>query len=168
MRAAVFGAKAVGMRPIDTAAEAAVLDLNETNVVMLAPMSADELREMTANAFAAFVADGDEGFVIAFDQDAAYDSPNFLWFRDRYERFVYVDRIVIGEAARGKGLGRAFYEALFERARAAGHSMVTCEINREPPNPGSDAFHEKLGFVIVGDGEPSPGKLVRYLARTLR
>ncbi len=41
-----------------------------------------------------------DAFLIAFDQDADYDSPNFLWFRERFERFVYVDRIAVAPAAR--------------------------------------------------------------------
>ena len=41
-------------------------------------------------------------FVIAFAQGAAYDSPNFLWFRDRMDGFAYIDRIVVAEAGRGR------------------------------------------------------------------
>jgi uncharacterized protein len=33
--------------------------------------------------------------MLAFDQDADYDSPNFLWFRERLARFVYADRVVV-------------------------------------------------------------------------
>ena len=50
-----------------------------------------------------------DAFLLAFDQDADYDSPNFLWFRERYPRFVYVDRIVVAAAARGRGLARLLY-----------------------------------------------------------
>ena len=44
-----------------------------------------------------------DAFLLAFDQSAQYDSPNFLWFRSRYPRFVYVDRIVVVSSARGRG-----------------------------------------------------------------
>ena len=40
-----------------------------------------------------------EAFIMTFDQDARYDSPNFLWFRERYPRFVYVDRVVVAGAS---------------------------------------------------------------------
>lgn len=108
-----------------------------------------------------------DAFLIAFDQDADYDSPNFLWFRDRYERFAYVDRIVVAASAHGLGRGRQLYERLFEAAKAAGYPCLTAEININPPNPGSLAFHEKMGFEAVGEASFSPEKSVRYFARAL-
>jgi predicted GNAT superfamily acetyltransferase len=108
-----------------------------------------------------------DAFLIAFDQDADYDSPNFLWFRDRYERFAYVDRIVVAESAHGQGLGRRLYERLFEAAKAAGYPCLTAEVNTNPPNPGSLSFHERMGFEAVGEVTFSPEKSVRYFARTL-
>ena len=38
-----------------------------------------------------------EAFLLAFDEGATYDSPNFQWFRRRYERFVYIDRAPVYE-----------------------------------------------------------------------
>ena len=108
-----------------------------------------------------------EAFVIAFDQDADYDSPNFLWFRDRYERFVYVDRIVVADSAHGTGRGRALYEKLFAEAKAAAYPCVMAEVNTNPPNPGSLTFHDRMGFEVVGEATFSPEKSVRYFARTL-
>jgi len=108
-----------------------------------------------------------DAFVIALDQDADYDSPNFLWFRDRYERFAYVDRIVVGHAAHGQGLGRALYEKLFDAAKAAGYPCLMAEVNTNPPNPGSLSFHAKMGFEAVGEVTFSPEKSVRYFARIL-
>lgn len=109
-----------------------------------------------------------DAFLICFDQSADYDSPNFLWFRDRYEKFVYVDRIITAEHARGRGLARRLYQDAFEAAMAAGHDIVVCEVNLDPPNPGSDAFHQALGFSEVGRAAIHDGrKTVRYLARTL-
>ena len=91
-----------------------------------------------------------EAFLLAFDQKVRYDSPNFLWFRSRYPRFVYVDRIVVASAARGRGYARRLYDDLFRHAVDAGHERVVCEVNARPPNPASDAFHAALGFVEVG------------------
>ena len=108
-----------------------------------------------------------DAFLIAFDQDADYDSPNFLWFRDRYERFAYVDRVVVAASAHGQGLGRALYEGLFVEAKAAGYPCIVAEVNTVPPNPGSLSFHDKMGFEAVGEVTFSPEKSVRYFARTL-
>ncbi len=107
-------------------------------------------------------------FLLAFDQDADYDSPNYLWFRERYPRFVYVDRIVVAAAMRKRGLANRLYEDLFRAARVAGHERVVCEVNSDPPNPVSDAFHAALGFVEVGHAAIHGGaKTVRYLVRPL-
>src|SRR5882672_5699801 len=49
---------------------------------------------------------------------------NFLWFRLRYPRFVYVDRIVVTAAARGRGHARRLYDELFRHALEAGHEHI--------------------------------------------
>ena len=109
-----------------------------------------------------------DAFLLAFDQDARYDSPNFIWFRARYPRFVYVDRIVVAPSARGRGCARRLYDDLFEHAARAGHDRVVCEVNKTPPNPASDAFHAALGFVEVGSASVHGGsRTVRYLSHTL-
>jgi len=57
---------------------------------------------------------------------------------------------------------------LFEHAKAAGHDRVVCEVNLDPPNPVSDAFHASLDFSEVGRAVIHNGeKTVRYLLRHL-
>ncbi|WP_324263020.1 GNAT family N-acetyltransferase [Altererythrobacter sp. H2] len=122
---------------------------------------------MVGTAFVALHVPLAQALLIAFDQHADYDSPNFLWFRDRYNRFVYVDRIIVAADARGQGLARQLYAQLFELAGHAGHVVVTCEINSDPPNPASDAFHAAAGFAEAGRAALANGKTVRYLTRAL-
>lgn len=90
------------------------------------------------------------GFVIAIAPGSDYDSENYRYFESRGIDHLYVDRIVIAENERGAGLGPLLYEQVFDAARRAGRSEVTCEVNLEPPNPGSQAFHARLGFEQVG------------------
>lgn len=90
------------------------------------------------------------GFVIAIGPQASYDSENYAYFESRGVDHLYVDRIVIAESERGTGLGAVLYEQVFDAARAAGRHEVTCEVNLDPPNPGSQAFHARLGFEQVG------------------
>ncbi len=140
-----------------------VLELNREHETELSPLSTARLQELTRASYRALVAEPEAGFLLSFDQDAAYDSPNFLWFRARLPRFVYVDRIAISAAHRRKGLAGALYQALFAAARGDGHSHVVCEVNAEPPNPGSDRFHTALGFSVMGEAVLNErGKKVRY------
>jgi predicted GNAT superfamily acetyltransferase len=153
---------------LDTAAEAAVLALNDANVQETSPLDQAELRNLVAEAFYAKVAGSVDAFLLAFDQHAAYGSPNFLWFKARHPRFVYIDRIIVAPHARGRGLARLLYADLFEHARAAGHDRIVCEVNVAPPNPASDAFHAALGFTEEGRATlPDNGKVVRYLSTGL-
>ena len=104
--------------------------------------------------------------IVAFDDSCTYDNPNFTWLKQRFQRFYYIDRVVVDAAARGRGLARQFYAGLEERARAEGRERLVCEINSVPANPLSDAFHEKLGFRAIGLQElKGKGKIVRYWAR---
>jgi uncharacterized protein len=152
----------------DPAIRAALLPLNNASATETSPLDAGKLGAMIAQARVATIVAPDAAFLLAFDQDADYDSPNFLWFRERFDRFLYVDRVIVGEAYRRLGLGRLLYEDLFRRAEVLGHPLIACEVNSLPPNPVSDAFHAGLGFVEAGKAEFGDGaKAVRYLLRTI-
>lgn len=145
-----------------------VLALNNAHAAELSLLDEVRLDHLLAQAFLARKVGEVEALLLTFDQDADYDSPNFVWFRQRYARFVYVDRVVTDERARGRGHARRLYQHLFEVAYAAGHTMVACEVNSEPPNPASDAFHNALGFREVGGAAIHGGaKTVRYFVKNL-
>ena len=108
------------------------------------------------------------GFVIGMRAGAAYASENYRFFDARSSDFLYVDRIVIDDPQRGAGIGRALYEAVFELARKEALREVTCEVNLDPPNPGSLAFHARLGFERIGEQETKGGSVtVALLAATV-
>ena len=154
--------------PVSSADEPAILALNNEHAAELSWLEPERLTCLLGCSFYARRIGAIEAFIMAFDQDADYDSPNFVWFRRRYPRFVYVDRVVVAKSARGRGHARRLYEALFEQARQAGHTVVTCEVNAEPANPASDAFHANLGFTEVGDAVIHGGeKTVRYFAHDI-
>ena len=145
-----------------------LLDLNNAHAADLSWLTPDEFRQLIATGFRVTRLDTADALMIALDQTADYASPNFQWFRARYPRFVYVDRVVVSENARGRGAGRALYEDLFEAARAAGHTVVSCEVNLDPPNPVSDAFHARMGFTRVGEEAIHDGsKRVTYYVREI-
>jgi len=146
----------------------ALLALNNAHAQELSWLTPERLSHMAGQAFCARRIGEVDAFLLAFDQGADYDSPNFLWFRERYARFVYVDRIVVAESARGRGLARLLYRDLFAEAAQAGHVDVVCEVNSNPPNPASDAFHAALGFSEVGSASIHDGrKTVHYLLRRI-
>ena len=149
-------------------AEAAVLALNNAHAIELSWLEPERLRRLLKNAFYARRIGDLAAFLLAFDEGADYDSPNYLWFRQRYPRFVYVDRVVVDPSMRKQGLAHALYQDLFLRAAEAGHRIVVCEVNSDPPNPATDAFHAALGFAEVGSASIHRGaKSVRYLALNL-
>ena len=151
----------------DAALGTALLALNNAHAQELSWLEAARLEHLIDEAFLARRIGRLDAFLLAFDQDARYDSPNFIWFRDRYPRFVYVDRIVVASSARGRGCARRLYQDLFEYAARAGHDRIVCEVNKTPPNPASDAFHAALGFVEVGTAIVHGGsRTVRYLSCT--
>ena len=150
----------------DATTAAEILALNSRSAIETSPLDAQKLARMVAAARVATFIAPDAAFLLAFDQDGDYDSPNFLWFRDRFDTFLYVDRVIVAEAYRRLGLGGLLYQDLFRRAEQLGHRRIVCEVNARPPNPVSDAFHAKLGFAEVGKGTiGDSSKSVRYLLR---
>lgn len=150
----------------------AVLALNNANQVetsLLDRASLDRLLRASGFAKAAAQAAGKapDAFAIAFTEASGHDNDNLAWFRGRHDRFVYVDRVVVAEHARGRGLARALYGALFQQARLEGRNLVGCEINVVPPNPGSDALHAALGFEEIGRRNLPGGKVIRYMRLAL-
>lgn len=124
-----------------------------------------EMAELSRLADVALVIDDEDanallGFLLAFHPGSPYDSENYRYFERRGTDYLYVDRVVIAESARSQGLGAVLYQAVFEAARAEGRDEVTCEVNIDPPNPGSMAFHDRLGFREV-DRQATKGGSVR-------
>lgn len=143
-----------------------MLDLNQRSTPHVGEVDAARLRTIVDESTLALVArDGDAlaGFVLVLGPGAAYDSPNYLWFAQRYPDFRYVDRIAVESGRHRDGLGSRLYGAVFDHARAAGSPVVTCEVNLEPPNPVSQQFHASLGFREVGRQETYGGSVVVQL-----
>jgi predicted GNAT superfamily acetyltransferase len=137
------------IRSASTDDHAWILTLNARHETATGKLDAAELARLSEAAFATLAANVSDGFLIALDQGANDPGPNWRWFAERHARFVYIDRIVVDAPAQGRGIGRAFHAALAQAARKAGHDRLLCEVNLDPPNPGSFAFHQALGFVQV-------------------
>jgi hypothetical protein len=132
---------------------AAILALNATWVHFTSPLDEAALGDLHAQAAYHRVAEVDAcvaGFLLAVGPGQAYESPNYRWFAVRSDDFIYIDRVVVAGDHQGSGVGRALYEDVTAWARRHGFGRLVCEVNIEPPNPGSDAFHGRFGFVEVG------------------
>jgi predicted GNAT superfamily acetyltransferase len=144
-----------------------VLDLNAAHVELLSPLDEDRLAALRAWATRAdVIVSGGEvaGFVIVFGPGSAYDSPNYRWFAERYGRhFHYLDRVVVDAAFRRRGLASAVYDEV--EAAAAPCGRLAIEVNLDPPNVPSLAFHRARGYSEVGQLGPS-GHTVSLMVRT--
>lgn len=146
----------------------AILDLNARSVELLSPLDAAQLAHLHTHAAYHKVMWVDQqitAFLIAFAPGAPYDSINYQWFEAQMSNFLYVDRIVVAESVRGRGLASLLYRDLFATAAARGHACVVCEYDIDPPNPASAAFHQRFGFVEVGTQRVAGGKKAVSLQR---
>lgn len=154
--------------PVAAADVGKLHELNNDHSIELSFQTREAFADLIARAFAALATEGSDAFLLAFDEHGDIPSKNYAWFKIRYPRFVYIDRVVVAPRQRRSGIAAAFYADLSARARAAGHTMLCCEVNSDPPNPASDAFHARQGFLAVGEALlAESGKTVRYLAKTL-
>jgi predicted GNAT superfamily acetyltransferase len=160
----------IRVRDAVAADHAAVLALNNSAVPHVNELSDGEFDWITSHADYFRVAEDEAGltaFVIALRPGLAYWSLNYRWFSDRGGEFLYLDRIVVDERARGTGVGRAMYDDL-DRFASGRWPCITLEVNLAPPNPGSLAFHERLGFKQVGVRQEEGGtKAVALMQRTV-
>jgi predicted GNAT superfamily acetyltransferase len=155
------------MRPIESVDLAAILKLNNSHEREIGLIDAGGLARLLSGAAHARVIGAADAFLIALDQETPPQGPNHSWFLARGPRFLYIDRVCVAPHARQQGLARALYLDAFTFARARGLPIVCCEVNIDPPNPASDAFHAALGFFEAGRAFlPTRNKTVRYLERT--
>ena len=160
------------MRNIEIADLARVLEINNANTPGVSELTMSELETDIANCLHALAIDNEHGEVCAFCITFAPDAPdagaNHQWFAERYESFVYLDRIAIDSNHQNLGLGALLYQAVeHEILQSAEHSMLCCEVNIEPPNPGSLRFHQRIGFTEVGQHSPQHGYIVSLLVKTI-
>ena len=132
-----------------------------------------ELETDIKNCLHALAIDNEHGevcaFCITFAPDAPHAGVNHQWFADRFESFVYLDRIAIDSNNRNRGLGALLYQSVEQKMlKSVEHSLLCCEVNLEPPNPGSLRFHLRIGFTEVGQSIPKYANYrVSYLSKSL-
>jgi predicted GNAT superfamily acetyltransferase len=147
---------------------ATILANNERFVHWLSPLNMADLEQLIAAASYVRQIGAGEGVLIGFRADSSHQSDNLTWLRDRFDDFVYIDRVIIGENAQGQGYGRKLYQDYEAYAREQNIPRMVCEVNTIPDNPVSHKFHLRLGFHPCGEMEMKNGtKRVRYYEKLL-
>jgi predicted GNAT superfamily acetyltransferase len=149
-----------------------VLEINNANTPGVSELTLSELETDIENCLHALAIDNEHGevcaFCITFAPDAPHAGVNHQWFAERYKSFVYLDRIAIDSNHQNRGLGALLYRTVEQRIlNSTEHSLLCCEVNLEPPNPGSLRFHKRIGFVECGVESTAPGYEVTYLQKLL-
>ena len=131
-----------------------ILKLNRNDVEMLSPLDDNILGKMDELSEIFQVIEEDNrviAFILAFKDGCDYWSDNYGWFLDNYTNFIYIDRIVIDESYRKRGLAQELYENLFNYALKNKYNLVCAEIDIEPEyNYPSIKKKKKMGFRQVG------------------
>ena len=146
--------------------------INQGEVPAVGTETIEDLGDIADQSTIALVAEVDDqvaGFCLVLAPGADYDSLNYLWFSERYDDFVYLDRVAFPVAFQGRGLGRAMYAEVERLAaeRQPNATDFTLEVNLRPRNDRSLAFHSRLGFREVGQQETDYGALVSLMAKPL-
>ena len=134
-----------------------VLALNNAAGPTILPFDQARLRHFFESAEYFRVAERDgtlAGFMIGVGSEGGHDSSNFRWFAERYDRFFYIDRIVVASRRRGGGVGRAFYADAQSYAELR-YPLLACEVFLDTANDPSLPdpallFHGSFGFREVG------------------
>ena len=160
------------VRNIEITDLARVLAINNANTPGVSELTLSELETDITNCLHALAIDNEHGEVCAFCITFAPDAPdagvNHRWFAERYASFVYLDRIAIDPTYQNLGLGVLLYQSVEQQMiDSAQHSLLCCEVNLEPPNPGSLRFHHRIGFTEVGQHSPQQNYLVSMLSKNL-
>ena len=123
-----------------------IVHLNQNALEGVGPLDNESLSLLVKMSDQALVVedDGDiAGFVITLPPGAEYDSSRYRWFEDKLvDDYVYLDRIVVSDEHRRKGVASKLYEEI------EGDTPVALEVYET--NDVSLAFHESRGFEEVG------------------
>lgn len=139
-----------------------ILHLNNQFAKECSKLDIERLEFMIEEAFAAIAISPDIAFFLAYNENSKYDGVHYTYLKEKFENFIYLDRIIVKKAEQGMGIGTSLYECLFELTEEAGAESILCEVNVEPPNDISHEFHLALGFEEIEDRQISDDKIVRY------
>ena len=142
-------------------------DINQENVPELGGLS--ELEDFWARVnwseviFVYKYEDVIKAFVLCMREGQTYNSPNYKYISNRFNKFLYVDRIAVQEQFRRKGIAEKIYTKVIDKGKENDLDIL-CEVNTKPSNKTSMAFHNKMGFEEIGTNDFEKNSVV-YLRR---
>jgi len=142
----------IGVRNLADSEAEVIWAINEEGLPGTGKVSQQEIKallEFSSLSIGAYLEDRLVGFVICLPPNTDYGSLNYAWFNQRYDKFLYVDRIAVSVESQNQNIGSILYEHVKKQAEEMG-VPVTAEVNIYPPNPGSMRFHDRHGFEQVG------------------
>ena len=142
----------MNIRRLESKDVTAAWQINEQGLPGTGQISPEEMADLfSLSELPIGVFDGEEmlGFVLCLCPRTRYASLNYAWFNQRYQEFLYVDRIAVALEHRGRGIGSLLYEQVIEHGKNL-QFPVTAEVNLTPPNPGSIRFHVRHNFTEIG------------------
>ena len=145
---------------------ATLLRLNREFVHWLSPLDEAGLARLLVHCSYARQIGGGRAFLLGYGGGTPYRHKNVDWLSRRLGTFAYIDRVVVDPRDRGKKWARSLYGDFGAWTRARGLMSMACEVNTRPDNPGSHAFHERLGFQALGEADYGE-VAVRYYAKRL-
>ncbi len=124
---------------------------NQSTVPKVNSLTFEEFRLQSVNCTYSYIQCSTDsmpvGFIFLYDEKTEYDSLNYLYFKSRYQKFLYVDRIIIAGEHQKKGYGQQLYDFVIDTHNP---DIFCCEVNITPPNRQSLSFHHKYGFKEIG------------------
>ena len=146
----------------------AVWAINQENIPAVGEETVEVLADLLSMSLFSLVVEAEKvvvGFCMILGPQTQYQSPNYLYFCERYADFIYLDRVAVTSAFQGLGLGAAMYR---EVERLSQSTLFALEVNTKPRNEGSLRFHTREGFVMLEEEETRSGKMVGFMIKELK
>jgi len=156
------------IRPMSSSDIDVVWAINQENIPAVGEETVEVLSNLHAMSTISLVAEVDNvvvGFCMVLSPQTSYQSPNYLYFCERFDDFVYLDRVAVTSGFQGWGIGAALYRQVEELTDS---SMFVLEVNTKPRNEGSLRFHTREGFTLLEEVETRPGKVVGFMMKKLK
>ena len=145
-----------------------IFELNQKNIPALGSLNnlqhVQDIYNHSLFAVKVIVQDEFAGFAFVMGHISKYKSLNYMYFKNNFKNFLYIDRVAFGDKFQRKGYGTKVYNKIYEITKNLSLPLC-CEVNTVPLNKQSLDFHEKFGFEIlekVPFGEKQVAMLCKY------